>query len=993
MAPPTEEKIAAFSADVKKRIAGTLYTDRFTRILYSTDASIYQVMPLAVVIPRTIEDVHAVVEMAIQYGVPLLPRTSGSSLAGQAINEAVVIDFSKHLDAILEVNPDERWVRVQPGVVLDELNHYLRPYGLQFGPDPASSNRAAMGGIVSNNSTGAHSILYGMTVEHVLGARAILSDGQQVDFGPVDAATLEFKQKLSGREGEVYRGVHRLVTEHAETIRKGTPHHWRRCGGYNLDRFVEGVTARYSKGPEFNLAKLLSGAEGTLGILTEIRLNLVPRPQQTALALLQFDELHRALAAVPIILEAEPSAVELLDHMGLTLCQQVPEYARLLKTFMVGEPNCVLITEFYGTSERELKNKIDRLKQHLQKKNVRCTVVPAIDGQLQQNVWTVRKVGLGLLMSIRSDYKPIPFIEDSAVPVEHLAEYVQKIEAYCHSLGTDVAYYAHASAGCLHIRPLMNTKKAEEVAKLPLIGARAAELVMGYQGALSSEHGDGRARSWLNEYFFGKELYAVYRQLKQIFDPQNVFNPGMIVDGQYITENLRYGPHYRTMDWKPVLDFTTDGGFDRAVEMCNGAGVCRKKTTGTMCPSFMVTREEEHATRGRANLLRAALSGRLPREDLFSPRMYAALDLCVECKACKAECPSSVDMAKIKTEYLAHYFQHHRIPLRNRIFAAMPDLIRQATRILPRSVVNALMEFPPARWVQRHLGIAPQRRLPRLAPRAFAAIVPEFKEKLPASNRPSKGNVAVFVDCFTNQYHPEVAEAAFTVLAALGFKPRQANAGCCGRTYISKGLVDKAQAKASGLISELLPLVNEGIPIVGLEPGCLSALKDDYTFLAKEKEAAQKIARHSYFFEEFLVEFTTPEDFARFRPESPHQVLLHTHCHEKSLLGSEKVKAALQLPGNIVVEEVDSGCCGMAGSFGYEAEHYELSIQMGERRLFPAVRQKTPQTVVVAPGFSCRSQIYHGTQETAVHPAVFLRNIMNRVEESKGLKENSGSET
>ncbi len=974
----SNEKIAAFVAALQPHLEGQIFTDLYTRVLYSTDASIYQVMPLAVVIPRSIADVQATVEYAIQYQLPLLPRTSGSSLAGQAINEAIVIDFSKHLDAIVEVNPEERWVRVQPGIVLDELNDFLKPYGLQFGPDPASSNRAAMGGIVSNNSTGAHSILYGMTVEHVQAVTAILSDGRLAHFARVDEKTLRFKQQQSGREGEIYREIHRLITQQADIIRKGTPHHWRRCGGYNLDRFITGVNARYQTRPEFNLAKLLSGAEGTLGILTEIQLGLVPRPQRTGLALLQFDDLHRALSAVPIILETNPSAIELLDHMGLTLCQQVPEYARLLKSFMVGNPNCILITEYYAETFRELKKQVDHLHIHLQKNKVSCKLVPALEPEMQQRVWTVRKVGLGLLMSIRSDYKPIPFIEDSAVPVEHLADYVKKIETFCHELGTEVAYYAHASAGCLHIRPLMNTKKAEEVAKLPQIAQYAAELVLGYRGALSSEHGDGRARSWLNPFFFGKALYSLYQQVKHTFDPNNLFNPGMIVSGQPITENLRYGSSYQTLPWQPILDFSGDGGFDRAVEMCNGAAVCRKKTMGTMCPSFVITREEEHSTRGRANLLRAALSGRLPAESLFSRRMYQALDLCVECKACKAECPSSVDMAKIKTEYLAHYYQHHRVPLRSRLFAAMPRIIQLATRWIPRRWINGLLAFPGGRWLRALLGIAPQRKLPRLAPRSFDAIYPELLTSQLKTDKNHRRKVAVFVDCFTNQYHPEVAEAAFEVLQTLGFDPILANKGCCGRTYISKGLVEKAQQKAHQLMRELSHFVDAGIPIVGLEPGCLSALKDDYTFLAADRSFARKIAQNSYFFEEFLVAFTSAEDYQPFRPEKPVAVLLHAHCHQKALLGIEKVKIALEFVGNVKVKALDAGCCGMAGAFGYEKEHYQLSMKMGEHRLFPAIRQKEKNTVVVAPGFSCRSQIEHGTQERAIHPAVFLKAILSK---------------
>ncbi|RMG68014.1 MAG: FAD-binding oxidoreductase, partial [Calditrichaeota bacterium] len=515
-----------FVARLKSQIAGEIRLDRYSRILYSTDASIYQIMPLGVVIPRSVEDVHAVVELAAAYRIPLLPRTSGSSLAGQAVNEAVVIDFSKHLNQILEVNPEERWVRVQPGVVLDVLNLHLRPYGLQFGPDPASSNRAAMGGIISNNSTGAHSILYGNTVEHVLETKVILSDGSQAHFRPVDPEQLPQYCRRKGLEGEIYRRIHRLITENDEVIRRGTPRHWRRCGGYSLDRFVSGVSYRYHHDSRFNLARLICGAEGTLAVITEAKLNLVPLPGRTALGLVHFHSLHEALSAVPIILETEPSAVELLDNLGLTLCREVPEYARLMQTFMEGSPHCLLITEYYGREEQELARKVQHLSEHLRRHNVRCTVVPALEPWRQQNVWTVRKVGLGLMMKIKGDYKPIPFIEDAAVPVEHLAEYVARIERFCNELGTRVAYYAHASAGCIHVRPLINLKKQEEVDKLPQIAAFSAELVGGYGGALSSEHGDGRCRSWLNERFFGKELYGLFKQVKQIFDPQNLLNPG-----------------------------------------------------------------------------------------------------------------------------------------------------------------------------------------------------------------------------------------------------------------------------------------------------------------------------------------------------------------------------------------------------------------------------------------------------------------------------------
>ncbi|VAW32700.1 Fe-S protein, homolog of lactate dehydrogenase SO1521, partial [hydrothermal vent metagenome] len=683
------EGLFDFLNELGKRISGELRTDEYSRILYSTDASIYQVKPHGVLLPQTVDDVQAAVSLAAKYRVPLLPRTGGSSLAGQAVNTALVIDFTRHLDKMLEVNREERWVRVQPGVVLDALNIHLRPHGLQFGPDPASSNRAAMGGIVSNNSTGSHSIMVGMTADHVLEMSVILSDGTMAQFGPLDTAVLPQHSQRSGLEGEIYRQMVALTQNPAnqEIIQSGTPRHWRRCGGYNLDRLILTENGRptfhWPQDTRFNLAKLICGAEGGLGVITELKLNLVPLPMHTALAIVHFDSLPEALTAVPLILETEPSAVEVLDNLGLTLCRDVPEYARLLAGFIEGTPNCVLITEFYGENEAELVGKIDRLQQHLKQQMVNVTsITRATTSQQQADVWKVRKVGLGLLMSIKGDHKPIPFIEDAAVPVEHLNEYVSKVEQFCHDIGTKVAYYAHASAGCLHIRPLINTKKAAEVAKLPAITDFSVDLLRGYGGSFSSEHGDGRARSWLNEKFFGPDLYRLYQEVKQIFDPHTILNPGTIVNAGPMTENLRFGDSYQLIPITPHLDFSSDQGFDRAVEMCNGAGICRKLTTGTMCPSFMVTREEAHTTRGRANALRAAMSGQLPRSEFSSERMYQIMALCVSCKACKSECPSSVDMAKIKTEFLAQYHDVHGVPLRDRLFANITPLSRLGSGLM-----------------------------------------------------------------------------------------------------------------------------------------------------------------------------------------------------------------------------------------------------------------------------------------------------------------------
>jgi FAD/FMN-containing dehydrogenase/Fe-S oxidoreductase len=965
--------LTEFLGALRQRSDGELRTDDYSRALYSTDASIYQAMPHGVLIPRSMEDVHAAVELANEHRVALLPRTAGSSLAGQAVNEALVIDMSRHLDAVLEVNTDEKWVRVQPGIVLDELNIHLAPMGLQFGPDPASSNRACLGGIVSNNSTGSHSILYGMTADHVLEMNVILSDGSRTCFGPLEAEALVRHLERSGLEGDIYRSIAALVDEeeNVAAIRGGTPRHWRRCGGYNLDRFIDGATFRVPRDSRFNLSNLVCGGEGTLAVIEDVKLNLVPVPKMTALGIVHFDSLQAALSSVPAILEVNPSVVELIDHLGLQLCRDVPQYARLLRTFTEGDPNCILITEFYGDTDAELKDGIARLRKRLAGRPGTGSIVPVIDPQHQTDVWTVRKVGLGLLMSIKGDYKPIPFIEDAAVPPEHLAEYVTRVERFCNDLGTDVGYYAHASAGCVHIRPLINTKAAEEVAKLPEITDFSVELLHGYGGSLSSEHGDGRARSWINERFFGPDLYRLYQQVKSTFDPNGLLNPGNVVDAPPMTEHLRYGEKYHVVPLQTHIDFSEEHGFDRAVEMCNGAGICRKKTTGTMCPSFMVTREEEHSTRGRANSLRAALSGNLPTSELTSRRMYEVMDLCIECKACKAECPSSVDMAKIKFEFLAQYHEANGTPLRARLFGDIARASRLASG--PTApLVNRMMESRPVRaMLEKSVGISRRRTMPAFAREPFTTWFARRKA------RPARGKrVVLFNDTFNTYNDPHVARAATEVLEAAGLEVVLPGHYCCGRPMISKGLVDEARSAARGTVDALAPYAEAGVPIVGLEPSCLLTLRDEYLYLLPDDPRPKKIAGQAMMFEEFIAREADEGRLELSFNGKARNLLLHGHCHQKALVGTGPSRRALTLPPGHTVTEVDSGCCGMAGSFGYESEHYDVSMKMAERRLLPAVRGADKATVVVAAGTSCRHQVEHGTGRHVLHPAEVLRDAL-----------------
>ena len=970
---PLSGAVDAYLAELSQATNGDIRTDQYSRVLYSTDASIYQVMPYGVALPRNVEELHAAVELAAKHRVPLLPRAGGSSLAGQTVGEAIVLDLTRYLDQVLEVNQEEKWVRVQPGVVLDPLNKHLKHYGLLFGPDPASSNRAALGGIVANNATGSHSIMYGMTADHVLEAGVFLSDGSQAHFSAIENGEIDQKVQLSGLEGQIYQRIHALTSsvENQEVIRKYTPRHWRRCGGYNLDRLIGGGVS-YCVEPDlrFNLAKLMSGSEGTLGVMHEIKLNLEPVPRQTALAIVHFDNIRSCLESIPAILETNPSASELLDDLGLTLCRQMPRYARMLESFVDGQPNCVLITEFYGDNDTELRGKIDNLRHHLSGQGVPITAITeALRPDQQATVWEVRKAGLGLLMSIRGDHKPIPFIEDSAVPVEHLADYVLEVEKFCNDLGSKVGYYAHASAGCVHIRPLINTKAATEIEKLPRIAEFVVELLHGYGGTWSSEHGDGRSRSWLNERFFGPELFGLYREVKQIFDPHNLLNPGNIVDGPTMTDHLRYGDDYQTLPIKEHLDFSSDQGFHRAIEMCNGAGICRKTTTGTMCPSYMVTKEEEHSTRGRANLLRAALSGALPESELTSSRMYEAMDLCIECKACKSECPSSVDMAKIKFEFLAQYYKKHGVPLRSKLMGEIARFSRWNSGFIA-PLVNAVTSNSLVRLLmEKVLGVSRHRKLPAFAREPFTSW---FKKR--GKSKATGKQVVLFNDTFNTYNYPHVAIAVTELLEAAGYEVLLPGHWCCGRPMISKGLVDKARAAARDCVEKLAPFAEQGIPIVGIEPSCLLTLRDELLMLLPDEPRTEVIAKSSYLFEEFMAQLIEEGELDLEFPVKDGKLLLHGHCQQKALVGTNPSKETLGLTG-CEVEEVDSGCCGMAGSFGYEAEHYEISQAMGERRLFPAIRDVGEETTVVAAGVSCRQQIKHATGREAKHPAEVLHEL------------------
>ena len=652
--------------DLTQRLAGEVRFDEMTRVLYSTDASIYEIEPLGVVIPRTTDDVLATVEICASHGVPILPRGAGTSLCGQAVGRAVVLDMSKYLNRILEVNAEERWARIQPGVVLDELNAQLRPHGLWFAPDVSPSNRATLGGMIGNNASGARSIVYGRTLEHVKEMTVVLPDGH-IALG---ADPRRGRAGTSPRRDDAGRGPLPDAPSpggaHRNEILARYPKILRRVGGYALDEFVNGQP--------FSLARLLVGSEGTLATTLEAKINLEPRPtpSQVALMVVHFGTMFEALESTTEILATGPTAIELADKYILDLTRRSLEYARQM-TFVQGDPGALLFVEYYGETPGELAAKLDRLEAHCRRQRIGTAFTRALSPEEQQRIWTVRKAGMALLLGMIGDKKPVAGIEDTAVAPERLAEYLKRLDAIVRSHQVEAAYYGHASVGCIHVRPILDLKRDPEVEKLRAIAEQVCALVQEFGGAMSAEHGDGLSRSCWNERLFGPTLYQAFRELKTAFDPQRIMNPGKIVDAPPMTANLRYGGRYRARQVKTFFRFAREGGFDRAVEMCNGAAVCKKKLEGTMCPSYMVTREEEHSTRGRANALRAAINGHLPADALTSPRMYEVFDLCLECKGCKAECPSNVDMAKLKYEFLAQYYARHGTPLRARLFGQHRD--------------------------------------------------------------------------------------------------------------------------------------------------------------------------------------------------------------------------------------------------------------------------------------------------------------------------------
>ena len=949
----------ALVEELRSKVAGEVRFDEMTRALYSTDASIYEIQPIGVVIPRSDEDVIAVVEAANRYGVPLLPRGGGTSLAGQTVCAALVVDFSKYMRNVVEVNAAEGWVRTQPGIILDELNRHLAPHGMLFAPDPSTSNRGNVGGALGNNSCGAHSIMWGKTSDNVLEMDVVLSNGDVARFGRLNGEQLEAKMKLEGLEGDIYRRLFAIGEEHRDEILSRYPKIQRRVSGYNLDEFVGGS--------DFDMARFVVGSEGTLATITEAKLALVPRPRAKALAVLHFTDMMEAMEATVAALELDPAAVELIGSMILQQARSNLEYSRMMD-FVEGEPDSLLVVEMVGESPAEVESKLDRLEERMRRGGLAYAVKRLTRPEEQERVWAVRKAGLGLMMSVPGDAKPLPFVEDTAVSPDVLPQFVKRFDEIVREHGTTAGYYGHASVGCLHIRPLINLKRQDGVDRMVSIADQISDLVLEFGGSMSGEHGDGLVRGVWSEKMFGSRLYEAFREVKRTFDPKGLMNPGKIVDSPPMTENLRIGPAYSTKEMSTGFAFADTGGFASAVEMCNGQGACRKVTGGTMCPSYMVTRDEEHSTRGRANALRAAISGTLPEKFMTDRRLYEVLDLCLECKACKAECPSNVDMARLKYEFLRGYHEANGQPPRNRIFGDIARVSRWGSFLAP--VSNWVLGSDWFKEVlDRQAGVDRRRTLPFFSSQTFTQWLRARHESQPAAS--PRGQVVLFPDTFTNFNHPELGRAAVAVLEHLGYEVVVPRFRCCGRPMLSKGMIDRARRNALFNLDSVYPYVERGVKLVGLEPSCILSFSDDYVDLLDGDPRVKEVGESTMLIEEFVLH-AIDQGAVLELDAPPSKVLYHGHCHRKALVGTGTALEVLRSIPGWEVEETKAGCCGMAGSFGFEKEHYDLSISVGEQVLFPAVRAAPEDTILVADGVSCRQQIEHGTGRRARHPVEVL---------------------
>ncbi len=935
---------------LSQSIQGEVHTDPMTRGIYATDASNYQITPLAVVLPKSEDDILKVLACADEYNIPITPRAGGTSLGGQVVGKSIIIDCSKYMDQILEINAEEKWVRVQPGVVRDQLNKVLVQHDLFFAPDPATTSRANIGGMIGNNSSGARSIIYGKTVDHLLECKVALLDG----------TILDIKNNSIGIDSNHLDEFKDIIHINYDEIKKRYPKTMRRVGGYNLDEFVQA--------DHWNLSKLFCGSEGTLGFLLEAKIHLESLPKQVGLCVVHYDTLMSAINSVTDIVKHQPSAVEIFDNVIIDLARSNPESAKLCD-FLEKDPQAVLIVEFYSDTPEELNQKLNNFVSDMQSKQIGYAWPIRTDKQLMANIWTVRKNGLGLLLGMKGEKKPMAFIEDAAIPLEHLADYIDQLLAFCKSIQCEVAMYAHASVGVLHVRPILDLKQSDDIEKMKQIADTSFNLVKHYNGSWSSEHGDGLVRSSYMEDFYGPQIYNTFKQIKQLFDPKGLMNPGKIVDGPAMDQNLRFGPEYQVQPINSVYHYLDDGSFSAAVEMCSGVGACRQTLAGTMCPSYRVTRDEAHSTRGRANALRLAMSGQLDQEGLASNQVHEVLDLCLSCKACKSECPSTVDMAKLKSEFLQHYYDTHGTKLRDKLICNSRKMAELFSGFFA-PFINFIQNLSITKSLQeKYIGIDQRRRLPDYTSQTFPSWFKNQKRKA------SPKKVVLFNDTYINFHEPHVGIAAVELLESCGYEVILANAGCCQRPRISNGFLRQAKQDGRQTLAKLDRFIRDGLQIVCCEPSCASALTDDLPDLIGNKALRERIKDNVKMIDLFLQEELEAGNIKGQFKSLVDDITLHGHCHQKALYGTKAIKEIYSQIENCQFKELDSGCCGMAGSFGYEKEHYDLSVKVAEDKLLPKLNDLKDQTTIVTCGFSCRHQIKDLTNHQPLHWVETIRGI------------------
>lgn len=943
-----------FFKDLKNVREAEIHFDEIHKRIYSVDASIYEIEPIAIAIPKEKHALVHILKIAKKHQVAVIPRGAGTGLTGGCIGKALIIDLSKYLNKILKINIEEEYVIVEPGLVQDQLNKALAPFGYRLGPDTSTGNRATVGGMLGNNSAGARSLYYGKTIDHVKEVELALATGELIRFQPLDRQTFEKKLEQQDNEGAIYRKIDHILDEYKKEIEDHFPKIPRRVSGYNLDHVrSNGI---------FDMCKLIGGSEGTFGIATEIKFSISKKPLHAGLCLIHFNEMSEGFKELPYLLKFNPVALEMIDDIILNTGLAAPSLCGQVN-FLAGSPKMVFVAEFIGETPEMLNEKLENFKNELLKKNIGYAHVLITKQNEMEGVWNVRKSGVGLLLSKKSYSRAIAFIEDLSVHPDNVHAFMEEFQSYMNKIGKTAGMYGHVGAGCIHIRPYIDLRDPKELQLMEQMMLDMTNLVLEYKGILSGEHGDGIVRSWLTEKFFGPKLYQAFLEVKRAFDPENRMNPGKIVSALPFLENLRIDPETKFAKIETFLDFTKEGGFNLAIDLCNGNGACRKKE-GVMCPSYQASLDEYDTTRARAQALRAIVNGKVQKSDLTDPEVYAVLDLCLECKGCKRDCPSLVDMAKIKTEVLFQYQEKHGYSFRNKLFANISST-NKFTSLFP-GFFNFITKSKLFKMLLDRIGIAKTRDLPNLAKQRFSEWFKNYNQIIDLKDDTKK--VVLFNDTYNEFNEPNIGISAVKVLNRLGFEVIVPPWECCGKPMISKGLLKQAKLKASKLVSLLSPFAEAKIPIIGLEPSCLFAIKDDFEGLLGSD--VHKIIAVATTFDEFMALHMKEID----EPSSKtiQKILVHGHCHQKSLVGMKPTLDALKKIKSAQVKEIDSGCCGMAGSFGYEKEHYAFSMKIGNLKLFPAVRLAEDDTAIVANGVSCRAQILQGTGKSAKHLAEVL---------------------